>query len=322
MKMKAVAYYKYGPPEVLSLVELPKPSPKANEVLVKIHCSTVNRTDTGIRMAEYLIGRFVFGLFKPKQHVLGSEFSGTIESIGNDIKNYKVGDRVFGLSTYKFGCHAEYICLKEDASMAIIPNNYSFEEAACVLDGLMLAQNYIKEIDFSKNPRIMINGATGSIGIACLQLAAMHNVYIAAVGDTKNLELLKSLGATKVIDYTKSDFCNDNEKYDYIIDAVGKSTFAKSKKIMKEKAVYYSTELGPYWQNTYLPLFTMFSAKKIKFPIPVDNKALIEKFAGIIASGKYKAIIDSEYTLDNIAEAHRYVEKAVKTGNVLVRVII
>ncbi len=318
--MRAAGYFKYGPPEVVKIIELPKPSPKKNEVLVKIHYSTVNRTDTGIRMAEYLIGRFVFGLFKPKQNVLGSEFSGTIESIGNDVKEYKVGDRVFGLSTYKFGCHAEYICLKEDASMAIIPSNFSFEEAACVLDGLMLAHNYIKEIDFSKNPRIMINGATGSIGSACLQLAAMHNVSITAVGDTKNLELLKSLGATKVIDYTKSDFTNDNEKYDVIIDAVGKSTFSKSKKIMKDKAVYYSTELGPYWQNTYLPLFTLFSNKKIKFPIPVDNKALIQKFANIIAEGKYKAIIDSEYTLDNIIEAHRYVEKAMKTGNVVVKI--
>ncbi len=318
--MRAAGYFKYGPPEVVKIIELPKPSPKKNEVLVKIHYSTVNRTDTGIRMAEYLIGRFVFGLFKPKQNVLGSEFSGTIESIGNDVKEYKVGDRVFGLSTYKFGCHAEYICLKEDASMAIIPSNFSFEEAACVLDGLMLAHNYIKEIDFSKNPRIMINGATGSIGSACLQLAAMHNVSITAVGDTKNLELLKSLGATKVIDYTKSDFTNDNEKYDVIIDAVGKSTFSKSKKIMKDKAVYYSTELGPYWQNTYLPLFTLFSNKKIKFPIPVDNKALIQKFANIIAVGKYKAIIDSEYTLDNIIEAHRYVEKAMKTGNVVVKI--
>ncbi len=318
--MRAAGYFKYGPPEVLKFIELPKPSPKKNEVLVKIHYSTVNRTDTGIRMAEYLIGRFVFGLFKPKQNVLGSEFSGTIESIGNDVKEYKVGDRVFGLSTYKFGCHAEYICLKEDASMAIIPSNFSFEEAACVLDGLMLAHNYIKEIDFSKNPRIMINGATGSIGSACLQLAAMHNVSITAVGDTKNLELLKSLGATKVIDYTKSDFTNDNEKYDVIIDAVGKSTFSKSKKIMKDKAVYYSTELGPYWQNTYLPLFTLFSNKKIKFPIPVDNKALIQKFANIISEGKYKAIIDSEFTLDNIIEAHRYVEKAMKTGNVVVKI--
>lgn len=318
--MKAVAYYQYGPPEVLNFVELPKPSPKENEVLIKIHCSTVNRTDTGIRMAEYLIGRFVFGLFKPKQHVLGSEFSGTIASVGNNVKEYKVGDRVFGLSTYKFGCHAEYICLKEDASMAIIPANYSFEEAACVLDGLMLAHNYIKEIDFSKNPRIMINGATGSIGSACLQLAAMHNVYISAVGDTKNLELLKSLGASKVIDYTKSDFTNDNEKYDYIIDAVGKSTFSKAKNIMNNKAIYYSSELGPYWQNTYLPLFTMFSNKKIKFPIPVDNKALIQKFANIIAEGKYKAIIDSEFTMDQMIEAHRYVEKSMKTGNVLIRI--
>lgn len=317
--MKAAGYYEYGAPEVLKIIEHPKPNPRENEVLVKIKYSTVNRTDTGFRMAEYFISRVFSGLLKPKDPILGTEFSGIVEAVGSKVNEYKIGDKVFGLNTYKFGCHAEYVCIKENGSMAIIPENYSFEEAASVLDGMMLAHNYIKEIDFSKNPRILINGATGSIGSACLQLAAMHNVYITAVGNTQNLDLLKKLGATKVIDYTKTDFTTDTEKYDYVIDAVGKSTYFKSKKIMNKKAVYFSTELGPYWQNTYLPLFTMFSNKKIKFPIPVDNKALIEKFAGIIASGKYKAIIDSEYTLDNISEAHRYVEKGMKTGNVLVK---
>jgi NADPH:quinone reductase-like Zn-dependent oxidoreductase len=205
--------------------------------------------------------------------------------------------------------------------MTKIPENYSFEEAACVLDGLMLAQNYIRKIDFAMKPKIMINGATGSIGTACLQLAKINGAEVTAVGNTKNLDLLKSLGADRVIDFTQSDFTLDSEKYDFVIDAVGKSTFFKCKKILKPKGVYFSTELGPYGQNVYLPLLTFFSTgKKIKFPIPTDNRALIEYFASIIASGKYKAIIDSEYSLEQTAAAHRYVEAGQKTGNVLIRI--
>ncbi len=319
--MKAIGYYEYGTADVLRMVDVNKPQPQSNEALVKIQCSTVNRTDTGFRMAEYFISRFFSGLLKPKQPILGTEFSGIVEEVGSSVNDYKVGDRVFGLSTYKFGTHAEYICIKEKGSMTIIPENYSFEEAACVLDGLMLAQNYIRKIDFSKNPRIMINGATGSIGTACLQLAKINGAYVTAVGNTKNLALLKSLGADKLIDFTKEDFTNDLEKYDFVIDAVGKSTFFKCKRILKPKGVYFSTELGPYSQNVYLPLFTFFSTgKKIKFPIPTDNRALIEFFASIISTGKYKAIIDSEYPLEKTADAHRYVERGEKTGNVLIRV--
>jgi NADPH:quinone reductase-like Zn-dependent oxidoreductase len=319
--MKAIGYYEYGTADVLRLVEVNKPVPKSDEVLVKIKFTTVNRTDTGFRMAEYFVSRLFSGLLKPKQAILGSEFSGEIENIGEKVKDYKIGDRVFGLSTYKFGTHAEYICMKENSSMTKIPENYSFEEAACVLDGLMLAQNYIRKIDFSKNPNILINGATGSIGTACLQLAKINGAKVTAVGNTKNLPLLKELGADRVIDYTQTDFTNDAEKYDFVIDTVGKSTFFKCKKILNPKGVYFSTELGPYSQNIYLPLLTFFSSgKKIKFPIPTDNRALIEYFASIISTGKYKAIIDSEYPLEKTAEAHRYVERGEKTGNVLIRI--
>ncbi len=319
--MKAIGYYEYGTADVLRLVEVNNPVAKSDEVLVRIKFSTVNRTDTGFRMAEYFVARLFSGLLRPKQAILGSEFSGVIEDLGANVKDYKIGDRVFGLSTYKFGTHAEYICMKETGSMTKIPENYSFEEAACVLDGLMLAQNYIRKIDFSKNPSILINGATGSIGSACLQLAIINGAKVTVVGNTKNLNLLKELGADRVIDYTQTDFTKDVEKYDFVIDAVGKSTFFKCKKILKPKGVYFSTELGPYSQNIYLPLITFFSfGKKIKFPIPTDNRALIEYFASIISTGKYKAIIDSEYPLEKTAEAHRYVERGEKTGNVLIRI--
>jgi NADPH:quinone reductase-like Zn-dependent oxidoreductase len=220
--MRAAIYKKYGPPEVIHFADIPKPQPKPNEVLVKIIATTVNRTDTGFRKAEYFIIRFFAGFFKPKNQILGTEFSGIIESIGSDVKTFKIGDQVFGLNTYKFGTHAEYVCIKENGSIAIKPSNLSFEEAAAVCDGLMLAINYVRKIDFSTKPKILINGASGSIGSAAVQLCHYYGAQITAVCGTKNLELIKSLGADEVIDYMKTDFTQNGQLYDVVLDAVGK----------------------------------------------------------------------------------------------------
>lgn len=321
--MKASYYTKYGEPEVLSIQEVPQPKPKDDEVLIKIHATTVNRTDCGFRKPEYFIVRLFSGLFKPNKHILGSEFSGEIETIGSQVKTFKKGDSVFGLSTYQFGTHAEYICIKEKGSITFKPENYSHQEAAAVCDGLMLAINYIRKIDFSKKPKILINGASGSIGSAALQLACYYGAEnVTAVCNTKNIELIKSLGATKVYDYTCEDFTKSNEKYDVILDAVGKSSFFRCKPIMNKNAVYFSTELGYLSQNIFLALLTpLFSKKKVKFPIPNDNKDLIESFKKIIETGKYKAVIDRTYSLDQIVEATHYVESQQKTGNVLIQLV-
>lgn len=320
--MIASVYTQYGPPEVLQLKDVPKPIPKNNEVLVKIHATTVNRTDTGFRVAEYLAVRIVGGLFKPKKTILGSEFAGEVESIGKDVTLFKPGDQVFGLSAYVFGTHAEYVCVPENKSIAIKPVNMSFEEAAAVCDGLMLAINYIRKIDFSKKPKILINGASGSIGSASVQLTHYYGAEVTAVCNTKNITLVKSLGADEAIDYTQQDFTNTETLYDVILDAVGKSTFFKCKKILKPGGVYFSTELGPGWQNVFLPLITpLLGSKRVKFPIPTDSQKDILFFKELIETGKYKAVIDRKYSLEQIIEATRYVETGQKTGNVVITII-
>jgi NADPH:quinone reductase-like Zn-dependent oxidoreductase len=319
--MKAIIYTEYGPPEVLQLKEVPKPIPTDKEVLIKIHATTVNRTDTGFRSAEYFIIRLFHGLFKPKKQILGTELSGVIEAVGKDVQSFKVGDQIFGLSTFNFGTHAEYICMPEKKSIVLKPVNISFAQAAAVSEGLMLAYNYIRRIDFKKNPKILINGASGSIGSACVQLAKYFGADITAVCGTKNLELVKALGANEVIDYTAEDFTLRGEAFDVVLDMVGKSTFFKCKKIMKPDGIYYSSELGPWSQNIFLSLLSPFYfGRKVKFPIPTDSKEDMLFFKKLIEEGHYKAVIDRSYPLAQIVEATKYVETGEKTGNVVIQI--
>lgn len=320
--MKAIVNTIYGPPEILQLKEVEKPIPQANEVLVKIHATTVNRTDCGFRNPEYLIVRLISGLFKPRKKILGSEFAGEIEAVGKNVQTFKVGDAVFGLSTYNFGTHAEYICIKENKSIMHKPTNMSFAEAAAVCDGLFLAYANIQKIDFRNKPDILINGATGSIGTAAVQLAKHFGATITAVCNTKNIALVKSLGADYLIDYTQEDFTKNGKQYDVVFDAVGKRSFFKCKPILKPKGIYFSTELGYLSQNIFLAILTpLLGRKKVLFPIPKDNKKDIEFFKELIESGKYKAVIDRTYPLEKIVEATKYVETGEKTGNVVITII-
>jgi NADPH:quinone reductase-like Zn-dependent oxidoreductase len=318
--MKAVVYTHYGPPEVLQLKEVDKPSPRDNEVLINIHATTVNRTDCGFRRPEYgFIIRPLHGLFRPRRHVLGSELSGEIEAVGKNVKTFRKGDQVFGLSAGRFGAHAEYICLPEEGSFAVKPVNMSYEEAAAVCDGMMLAMTYIRSIDFNRSQDVLVNGASGSIGSACVQLAKHYGARITAVCNTKNLELVRTLGAERVVDYEKEDFTKDDHVYDVVIDAVGKSSFFRCKKLLKPGGVYFSTDLGYLAQNIALALLTpLFSGKKVKFPIPKVNKEDIVLFRDLIEAGEYKALVDRRYPLEQIVEATRYVETGQKTGNVVI----
>ncbi len=318
--MKAVVNTQYGPPEVLHLMDVEKPTPKKNELLIKIHATTVNRTDCGFRDPQYFIVRLVGGLFRPKKKILGSEFAGVVEEIGNDVKAFKQGDSVFGLSTINFGAHAEYICIAEEKSIGLKPVNMSYNEAAAICDGAFLALSNIKKIDFKAGIKILVNGASGSIGSAAMQLAIYFGAEVTAVCNTGSLELMKSLGATEVIDFTNEDFTKrDNQVFDVIIDAVGKSSFFKCKKLLKPKGLYFSSELGYLSQNIYLALLTpLLGGKKVLFPIPKDTKEDILFFKKIIEEGKYKAIIDRIYRLEQIVEATKYVETGQKTGNVVI----
>ena len=319
--MKAAVNTEYGSPEVIQIKEVPKPLPKENEVLIKIHAATVNRTDCGFRKPEYLIVRLIAGFFKPRKTILGNELAGEIEALGKSVSTFKVGDKVFGLSTFHFGTHAEYICMPEKGSIATMPNNMSYQEAAAVCDGLMLGMNLIRNIDFKIPKKILINGATGSIGSACLQLAHFYGAEITAVCNTQNMELIKSLGADVLIDYTKEDFTKIAKEYDFVLDAVGKSSFFKCKHLLKPKGVYIPTELGYLSQNVFLALFTpLFNGKKVKFPLPTDSKEDIVQFKKLIEAGNYKALIDKTYPLEQIVEATKYVETGMKTGNVVITI--
>ncbi len=319
--MKASVNTVFGEPDVLQIKEIEKPVPKENEVLIKIHASTVNRTDCGFRKPEYLIVHLFAGFFKPRKKVLGSELAGEIEAVGKNVTSFKPGDQVFGLSTFNFGTHAQYICMDEEKSITLKPTNATYNEAAAICDGAFLAYANLKKIDFKKEHEILVNGASGSIGTATVQLAKHFGAKITAVCNTKNIELVRSLGADTVIDYTKEDFTLINKKFDFVLDVVGKSSFFKCKKILKPKGIYISSELGYLSQNIYLALFTpLFFGKKVLFPIPKDTKEDILFFKKLFEEGEYKAIIDRTYTLDQIVEATKYVETKEKTGNVVITI--
>ena len=315
--MKAIINTEYGSADVLKLQEIEKLTPKPNEVLVKIYATTVNRTDTGLRSAEYFISRLFTGLFKPRFHTLGSEFAGIVEQIGENVTSFKVGDEIFGLSTSNFGTHAEYLAIPESASIALKPKNFTFYEAACIGEGPYLAFNYLTKFKIDNTTKILINGTSGSIGSSGLQLAKYFGAEVTAVTDTKNIALAKTLGADFVVDYTKEDFTATDKKFDLVFDAVGKSSFFKCKKLLKENGTYFSTELGYLSQNVYLPLFT----KKIIFPIPKDTKEQVEFFKDLAEKSHLRAIIDRTYALEEVAEAHRYVEKGMKAGSVSIKVV-
>ena len=319
--MKAVVNTKYGSPEVLQIKEVEKPTPKENEMLIKVHATTVNRTDSGLLGAEYFAVRLFWGLFKPIKTVLGSEFSGEIVAIGKDVKSFKVGDSVFGLSADNFGAHAEYLCLPENGSVALKPTNMTYQQAAAICEGAYLALNYYKAVNLQAGHKILINGTTGSIGSAGVQLAKYFGAEITAVANTKNIDLVKSLGAHKVLDYTKEDFTKLDDSFDFIFDAVGKSSFFKSKHLLKKGGIYFSTELGFAYANPILALLGVkFDGKKVIFPIPKDSKEQVLFFKKLIEEGHYRAIIDKVYPFEQIVEAYKYVLTGEKTGNVVIKV--
>ncbi len=316
--MKAIVHKKYGPPEVAQLTEIRKPIPKENEVLVKVYASTVNRTDAGFRSAVYIISRFWSGLFRPKCQTLGSEFSGVIEETGKDVTTFKKGDKVFGYNDETFGGHAEYLTIAEDKAIATMPDNVDFRVAAAITEGAHYALNNIRVSKIKSGENALVYGASGAIGSAAVQLLKHFGVSVTAVCNTKNVELIKSIGADKVIDYQQQDFTKTQEKFHLIFDAVGKTSFGKCKHILTEKGIYVSTELGKNSENVFLSIFTpLVGGKKVIFPIPTISKADILFLKQLVENGEFKPVIDREYRLEQIVEAYTYVEKGQKTGNVI-----
>ena len=314
--MRAVVHDRYGPPEVLRLEDVERPVPKDDEVLVRIHATTVSRTDCALRGAEPLISRFVTGLLRPKRKILGSDLAGEVEAVGAAVTEFEVGDHVFGINPWKFGAHAEFICMRANASLAHMPAGMTFEAAAAVCDGAILALNALRPADLRKGQQILIYGASGSIGTAGVQLARYFGADVTAVCNTKNFELVRSLGADEVIDHTQEDFTNNGRTYDVIFDAVGKHSFKRCRSSLKRGGMYVATD---HLHNVVLALWTArFGDKRVLFPIPprfTKNDAMFLK--ELIEAGKYRAVIDRSYPLEQVVEATRYVETKQKTGNVV-----
>ncbi len=320
--MKAAVHYRYGPPEVISIRQVPMPVPKDNEILVKVHCATVNRTDCGFRSAEYFVSRFWSGLLKPKRPILGCEFSGVVEETGPSVTGFKKGDRVFGYDDQRFGGHAEYLAVTETGMVTHIPGQLGFHEAAPITEGAHYALNIIRASKIKASEQALVYGATGAIGSAAVQLLRHMGVRVTAVSNTKNVELVSSLGAEKVIDYQTQDFTTIPDRFPFIFDAVGKSSFGQCKPLLTGNGVYISTELGKGAENVFLAMLGSFrKGRKVLFPIPVNTREDILFLRELVEQGAFKPIIDRIYRLDQIVEACTYVETAQKTGNVVIKIV-
>jgi len=319
--VRAVVCDRYGPPEVQRIAEVERPVPRADEVLVKIHATTVTRTDCGIRAGKPFLVRFFFGLRRPKQPILGTELAGEVAGVGAKVSEFVVGDQVFGsTNAFRTGAHAEFICLPESGPLAQIPAGMTFEQAAAASDGAVLALMCLRSVDVRAGQAILIYGASGSIGTAGVQLAKHFGAGVTAVCGTKNLELVRSLGADSVIDYTREDFTKNGQTYDVIFDAVGKHSFARCKGSLKRGGAYVATD---GFRNLALALWTSrIGDRKVLFPIPPRyTKESIRLFKELIEAGKYRPVVDRCYPLEDVVEATRYVESEQKTGNVVLTVI-
>lgn len=317
--MKAAVYEKYGSPNVLKIKKVEKPIPKANEVLIRVYATTVNRTDCAMLRAKPFIMRFFTGLLKPTKPILGTDFAGKIEAAGKDVTLFKVGDRVFGFDDSGLSSHAQYMTLPEDKSLATIPNNITYQQAAASMEGAHYAYNFINKVDLNNGQKVLVNGATGAIGSAAVQLLKYMGANVTAVCNAPYTELVKSIGANKVIDYTKEDFTNSDEKYNFVFDTVGKSSFAKCKPLLEKDGVYISSELGWMVQNPILALITPITGhKKVIFPIPTDCKRSVLLIKKLSEEGNFTAVIDRKYLLEDIAQAYTYVETGEKIGNVVI----
>ena len=321
--MKAAVYKRYGSPKELLIEDVPMPVAQEGEVLVRIHASSVNRTDCGFLRGRPLIVRLFSGLRKPKSTILGCEFSGEIVEVGDAVTDFAVGDRVFGFKDddFGFGGHAEYTTMPIKGTIAHIPENFSYEEVAPGFEGSHYALHYIKAAEIAEGQSVLVNGATGAIGYAAVQIIKHLGARVTAVCEGRHVELVKSLGADDVINYEETDFTKLEKQFDIVFDAVGKSTFGRCKNIIKAGGLYMSTELGPYVQNPFLAILTKFYGKRrVLFPLPENTRQDADYLCELMQNGAFRPVIDKHYKLDDIVDAFDYVEKGMKVGNVVIKV--
>ena len=320
--MKAIVYERYGPPEVLELMEVAKPTPKHNEVLIKTHATTVTSADWRVRSLEVPLGfrlivRLVFGISKPKQPILGSELAGVIESIGKDVAKFKVGDQVFAFSDASMGCHAEYKCMPQDGAVVLKPPSLSYDEAAALSFGGTTALDFLRRGKLHSGEKVLVNGASGGVGTAAVQLAKYFGADVTGVCSTANMELVRSLGARHVIDYTKEDFTQNGETYDVIMDTVGTAPFSRSRDSLKAGGRLLMVLAG-LPDMLRIPWVSVTSSKKV-IAGPVAVRAEDLRFlAGLAEAGEFRPVIDRRYPFEQIAQAHSYVDTGRKKGNVII----
>ncbi|MEX2612761.1 MAG: NAD(P)-dependent alcohol dehydrogenase [Gaiellaceae bacterium] len=310
--MRAVVHDRYGPPEVLRLGEVERPLPNDDEVLVKVHATTVTRTDCHMRAAKPFIWRFMLGLLRPKRKILGLEFAGVIEAVGAAVTDFDVGDRVFGLRN---SAHAEYVCVREAGLLARMPAGMTFEEAAAVCDGMSQGLAGLKSGRVGPGTRLLVYGASGSCGTAAVQLGAYLGAHVTAVCNGKNVELVRSLGADEVIDYEREDFTQNGQTYDVVLDAVGKHSLFRSRRSLVPGGLYVATDRLYNFPLAFLTRW--IGTKKVVFDVSGYERENLLLVKDLLEAGRYRAVIDRTYPLEDVVEATRYVESWQKTGNVV-----
>ncbi len=313
--MRAVVHDRYGPPEVLRIADVEKPAPKDDEVLVRVHASTVTRSDCGLRAASPFFTRAFIGLLRPKRKIAGIEFAGVVEAVGSGVTRFVSGDEVFGI---KGGSNAEYVCVREDGVVAQKPAGMSFEEAAAVCDGAAMAVTCLRPDDLQQGRSLLVYGASGSIGTAAVQLAAARGADVDAVCNTRNVELVRSLGANDVFDFLQEDFTRSGKTYDVVFDSVGKHSYRRSRRALKPDGVYVTADLGFMWHTPIVALWTKWvGRRKARIGIGRYRRDDLLQLKELIEAGRFRAVIDRTYPLEEVVEATRYVETQQKTGNVV-----
>ena len=320
--MKAAVVTRYGSPDVVKVRDAPRPAPAAGEVLVRVHATTVSRTDCG-ELRPGVIGRLLFGLRRPRRTIFGMDFAGVVEAVGADVTAFRPGDRVFGMCPSRSnGAHAEYVCIPADGPIAVMPANARFDEAV-VCEGAYYADSGLRKFHVGPGHRILIYGASGAIGSAAVQLAKAYGAHVTAVVPTRHLELARSLGADRVIDYAAQDFSRIGERFDFVLDAVGKVSFFRCRRLLTPDGSFMATDIGPWASNLPLMLWSWVARNdRVTVPLPPRGgaHAFVEALRARMEAGQFRAVIDRSYPLEAIAEAYRYVETGQKAGIVVIEV--
>jgi NADPH:quinone reductase-like Zn-dependent oxidoreductase len=319
--MKAALTTRYGPPGVVHVTDVPRPVPGGDELLIRVHATTVNRTDCGFRAGHPWFIRGFTGVSRPKRTILGNEFAGVVEAVGESVSRFAVGDRVFGYDDTRFGGHAEYVAMDQDAAIATMPDDRDFDLMAPATEGSHYALAYIRRAGVDDSSAVLVYGASGAIGSAAVQITKSLGAHVTAVCSSEHVDLVARLGADRVVDRTATDFSADTQEYDFVFDAVGKSSFWQCRNLLKPRGIWSSTDLGPLSQNPLLVLASRFSrGRRVLFPFPKIDREIVEYLKGLVESGQFTPVVDRTYPLTEVVNAYKYVETQQKVGNVVITV--